>query len=100
MLLVSSMVKGGDVKELNFRVVMSGISRRDVRMNLLFPACGRRPWSGDYKMPFVWVCVRPCVRSSRFYINHNIAFIYKDIFTKFAGNVYGYENLYKILASF
>ena len=23
----------------------------------------------------------------------NISFIYEDIFTKFAGNVYGYENL-------
>ena len=28
-----------------------------------------------------------------FYINLNISFIYKDIFTKFAGNVYGYKNL-------
>ena len=35
----------------------------------------------------------PSVRSSCFYINLNISFIYKDIFTKFAGNVYGYENL-------
>ena len=23
----------------------------------------------------------------------NVSFIYKDIFTKFAGNVYGYENI-------
>ena len=37
--------------------------------------------------------VRPSVRSSCFYINLNISFIYKDIFTKFAGNVYGYKNL-------
>ena len=28
-----------------------------------------------------------------FCINLNISFIYKDIFTKFAGDVYGYENL-------
>ena len=33
------------------------------------------------------------VRSSRFCININISFISEDIFTKFAGNVYGYENL-------
>ena len=33
------------------------------------------------------------VRSSRFCINLNTSFTYKDIFTKFAGNVYGYENL-------
>ena len=36
------------------------------------------------------LCVRPL---SHFYINLNISFIYKDIFTKFAGNVYGYENM-------
>ena len=35
----------------------------------------------------------PSVRWSRFCINLNISFIYEDIFTKFAGNVYGYKNL-------
>ena len=50
----------------------------------LSPA-GRRPWLGDYKTP--------SVRSSRFCINLNISFIYEHIFTKFAGNVYGYKNL-------
>ena len=39
----------------------------------------------------LYICAS--VRSSRFYINLNISFIYKDIFAKFAGNVYGYENL-------
>ena len=33
----------------------------------------------------------PSVCSSRFCINLNISFIYEDIFTKFAGNVYGYK---------
>ena len=37
--------------------------------------------------------VRPSVYSTRFCINLNISFIYEDIFTKFAGNVYGYEKL-------
>ena len=38
--------------------------------------------------------VRPCIRLFvTFYINLNISFIYKDIYTKFAGNVYGYDNL-------
>ena len=60
---------------------------------LLSPACGRRPWSGDYKMLSVRPCVRTSVRSSRLCINLNISFIYEHIFTKFAGNVYGYENL-------
>ena len=60
---------------------------RQLAERLLFPACGRRPWSGDYKTP--------CVRLSRFCINLNISFIYKDIFTKFAGNVYANENLCK-----
>ena len=41
------------------------------------------------RLPYVGESV--CL--SRFYINLNISFIYKDIFTKFAGNVYGYENL-------
>ena len=48
---------------------------------------------GDYKTPSVRACVCACFHSSRFYINLNISFIYKDIFTKFAGNVYGYKNL-------
>ena len=41
------------------------------------------------------MCIRESesVRLSRFYINLNISFIYKYIFTKFAGNVYGYELL-------
>ena len=34
-----------------------------------------------------------CVHSSCFYKNLNISFIYKDIFTKFARNVYDYKNL-------
>ena len=52
-----------------------------------------RLWSEDYKTPSVHASVCPCIYSSRFYINLNISFIYKDIFTKFAGNVYGYKNL-------
>ena len=38
--------------------------------------------------------MHPYVRSSRFCINLDISFIYEDIFTKFAGNVYCYENLF------
>ena len=41
------------------------------------------------RLPYVRLSVRP----SRFCINLNISFIYKDIFTKFAGDIYGYENL-------
>ena len=39
---------------------------------ILSPACGRRPWSGEYikRLP----SVRPSVRSSRFCINLNISF--------------------------
>ena len=61
--------------------------------HLLSPACSRRLWSGDYKMPSVRACICKSVHSSRFFINPNISFIYKDIFTKFAGNVYGHEKL-------
>ena len=43
------------------------------------------------------LCVRAsvclCVSLSRFHINLNMSLIYKDIFTKYAGNVYGYKNL-------
>ena len=59
----------------------------------LTPAGGRGPWSGDYKTPSVRECIRPSICSSCFCINLNISFIYKDIFTRFAGNVYGYANL-------
>ena len=59
----------------------------------LSPAGGQRPWLGYYKTPSVHACVHACVCSSRFYINLNTSFIYKDIFTKFAGNVYDYTNL-------
>ena len=53
------------------------------------PAAEGRGWEIIKCLPYV----RPSVRSSRFCINLNISFIYKDIFTKFAGDVYGYENL-------
>ena len=41
----------------------------------------------------VCLCIHLCVRLSGFNINLNISFIYKDIFIKFAGNVYSYNNL-------
>ena len=44
-------------------------------------------------MPFFHASVCPCVRSSCFYRNLNISFIFKDIISKFAGNVYGCENI-------
>ena len=44
---------------------------------------------GDYETPSLWECV--CL--SYFYFNLYISFIYEDIFTKFAENVYGYENM-------
>ena len=66
--------------------------------HFLSPACGERPWSRDYKTPSVRACVHEYVRASvcpfvTFYINLNISFICKDIFTKFAGDIYGYKNL-------
>ena len=45
------------------------------------------------RLPYVCASVCPSVHSSHFYINLNISFIYKDIFSKFAGNVYGYKNM-------
>ena len=60
----------------------------DLSLCLLSPSSGRRLWSGDYKTPSVRAYV-----SSRFYINLNISLIYKDIFTKFTGNVCGYDNM-------
>ena len=45
------------------------------------------------KMPSVHACVQECICLSRFYINLNISFIYKDLFTKFAGNVYDYKHI-------
>ena len=47
------------------------------QQGFLSPTCSRRPWSGDYKT----------------FLHKPNSFIYKDIVTKFAGNVYGYENL-------
>ena len=38
-------------------------------------------------------CVHACVHLSYFLINLYIAFIYEDIFSKFAENVYGCENM-------
>ena len=39
------------------------------------------------RLPYV------CIRSSCFYMNICISFTFKDIFTKFVGNVNGYENM-------
>ena len=36
----------------------------------------------------ICLCIRLCIRLSGFSINLNILFIYKDIFIKFARNVY------------
>ena len=53
---------------------------------------------GDYEMPSVqggWGCmgVHACLHLSHLYINLYISFIYEYIFTEFAENVYGYENM-------
>ena len=53
------------------------------------PAAEGHGWEIIKRLPYV----RPSVRLSCFCINLNISFIYEHIFTKFAGNVYGYENL-------
>ena len=54
----------------------------------------QRLWSKDCKrLPYVYASVCASVRLSGFNISLNISFIYKDIFIKFAGNVYGYKNL-------
>ena len=45
------------------------------------------------RFPYVRDSVRLSIGSSHFYINLNISYIYRDIFSKFAGNVYGYENM-------
>ena len=46
-------------------------------------------------LPYICASVhlRPCISSSRFYINLNISFICQEILTKFTGNVYGCDNL-------
>ena len=59
------------------------------------------PGLGDYETPSVHACMHVRVCLSHFYINLYISFIYEDIFTKFAENVYGCENMpVKILYSF
>ena len=45
------------------------------------------------RFPFVRVCVHACVHWSHFKIKLYISFSYEDIFTKFAENVYGCENM-------
>ena len=40
-----------------------------------------------------WETMRVCVHLSHFYINLYISFIYEDIFTRFAENDYGCENM-------
>ena len=63
-----------------------GILLEDFYLPPAAEGCGREIIK---RLPYV----RPFVCSSCFCINLNISFIYKDIFTKFAGNAYGYENL-------
>ena len=46
------------------------------------------------RLLYVHACVRVCVSLSCFNINLNFSFIYKDIFSKFAVNVYGFENVF------
>ena len=53
--------------------------------------CGRKIVNAFHTC--VRSCIRPCVHLSGFNINLYISFMYKDIFIKFAGNVYGCKNL-------
>ena len=48
---------------------------------------------GEIMKHHLYVCVHACVRLSHFYINLHVSFIYQDIFTKFAENVYVCENM-------
>ena len=71
-------------------------------LKTISPGCGVRvslvlflsPTCQDYD---THLCMHACacVRLSQFYINLCISFIYEDIFTKLAENVYGGENVCK-----
>ena len=56
------------------------------------PAFPLTAMTGIDPRPQRW-CIHLCIHLSGFNINLNISFNYKDIFIKFAGNVYGYKNL-------
>ena len=63
-----------------------GAMAQNVKQIMKSEGCGREIIK---RCPYVHLSICPRVRSSHFYINLNISFIYKDIITKFAGNVYG-----------
>ena len=56
---------------------------------LIFISCLRPKAMAKRLSNTFCMCVHPFFT---FCINLNISFTYRDIFTKFAGNVYGYEN--------
>ena len=68
---------------------MSAISSTILFHFYLPPAAKSRGQEIIKRLPYVCACIR----LSHFCINLNISFIYEDIFTKFAGNVYGNKHL-------
>ena len=80
------------VVNLKGQQILCAIKKADI--NYLPPVAEGRGWEiiNAFRM-LVCACVHLPVHLSHFYINLNISFIYKDIFTKFAGNVYCYENM-------
>ena len=67
-----------------FKIVLLFHSKHTRMSYYLLPAAEGRGREIIKCLPYVRV------RPSRFRINLNILFIYEDILTKFAGNVYGY----------
>ena len=63
-----------------------------VKVYYLPPAAKGRDREIIKRLPYLRAYIRASVHHV-FCINLTISFIYKDIFTKFAVNVYGYKNL-------
>ena len=64
-----------------------------LELHFYLPLAKGRGWEVMKRLPYVHVCVSACVGLLHFYINLNISFICDDIFTKFAENIYGCENM-------
>ena len=76
-------------------LIVKGVLLNHVTTVAFLSSIIHRPGLGDYETPSMRVCVllgiNTCERLSHIYINIFISFIYADIFTKFAENVYGCE---------
>ena len=65
-----------------------------LQLHFYLPPAKGQGWEIMKSLLCACMCVCACVLLTQFYLNVYVSFIYENIFSRFAGNVYSCENMF------